>query len=206
MIRSLFAATFALGALAQPGLAASPTAAPKIGIAELKKGGYIVYFRHFETGKDTPDQVKADVAKCATQRNLNANGFVDAQRIGLLFEENAIPISKVFSSPFCRAWQSAAVAFRNYEVVDGLKLPPAKDYSEAQKAEMARALKPLLAAAPAAGTNTVIMAHDDNLPAAGGPELKAQGDAVIVKPDGKGGYDVVAEVKIGKWKAFLAGK
>lgn len=205
MIRSGFLAPLTLAVLAAPGLAASPTAS-KVSAADLKKGGYIIYFRHFETGKDTPDQVKADVVKCTTQRNLNAKGFVDAQRIGFLFEENAIPVSKVYSSPFCRAWQSAAVAFRNYQVVDGLKLPPAKDYTEGQKAEMAKALKPLLAASPDAGTNTVIMAHDDNLPAAGGPELKAQGDAVIIKPDGKGSFEVVAEVKIGKWKAFLGAK
>ncbi|MCA0399788.1 MAG: histidine phosphatase family protein [Proteobacteria bacterium] len=205
MIGLRLVASATLLALALPAFSASPVS-QKISAAELKKGGYIVYFRHFETGKDTPDQVKADVAKCATQRNLNAKGLMDAQKVGLFFEQNAIPVGKVFSSPFCRAWQSAAVAFRNYEVVDGLKLPPSKDYSDAQKADMAKALKPLLAAAPAPGTNTVIMAHDDNMPAVGGPELKAQGDAVIVKPDGKGGFEVVAEVKIGKWQTFLAGK
>jgi hypothetical protein len=45
------------------------------------------------------------------------------------------------------------------------------------------------------------MAHDDNMPAAGGPEIKTQGEAVIVKPDGAGGFRVVALIKPGRWTA-----
>lgn len=55
-------------------------------------------------------------------------------------------------------------------------------------------LLPLLAKAVPTGTSTVIMAHDDNMPAAGGPEIKTQGEAVIVKTDGRSGFTVVAHI------------
>jgi phosphohistidine phosphatase SixA len=168
--------------------------------SDLRAGGYVIYFRHFETGRDTPDQVTADINQCRTQRNINVEGFRQAQRVSDAFAHARIPVARVVASPFCRAWQSADLAFGRHERIDGLKLPPAKDYTPAQKEEMRKALLPFLTSRVAAGSNLVIMGHDDNLPAAGGPELKRQGDAVIMKPDEKGGFSVIAELKVSDWK------
>jgi hypothetical protein len=168
-------------------------------IEGLKRGGHIVYFRHFETGADTPDQHVMKLDDCATQRQLNEQGVRQAVRVRNAFQALKIPVGDVLASPFCRAWQSADLSFGRHVKVDGLKLPPSKDYTEADKAQMRAALVPLLAKAPAAGTNTIIMAHDDNMPAAGGPDIKTQGEAVIVKPDGRGGFAVVASIRPGRW-------
>jgi hypothetical protein len=111
----------------------------------------------------------------------------------------------VLASPFCRAWQSADLTFGRHTRVEGLKLPPSKDYTEADKQAMRETLLPLLGKVPTAGSNTIIVAHDDNLPAAGGPEIKTQGEAVVIKPDGKGGFAVVALIAPGRWSG-VAGR
>ena len=166
---------------------------------ELKKGGYVVYFRHFETGADFADQVTADIANCWSQRQVNSNGFRDARRIGKFFYDQKIPVSRVIASPFCRTWQSADLAFGRHERVDALKILPFKDYTPEQNIVMKAGVMPFIAVPPAAGTNVVVMAHDDNLTAAGGPLLDIQGEAAILKPDGKDGFTVVARLKPDQW-------
>lgn len=187
------------------GFATSPYAAELKGKAlvdALKQGGHVIYFRHFETGADTADQHLATLGQCATQRQLNESGARQAVRMRDAYVALAIPVGEVLASPFCRAWQSADLAFGRHTLNDGLKLPPSKDYTDADKRAMRDVLVPLLAKEPPRGTNTVIMAHDDNMPAAGGPEIKTQGEAVIVKPDGRGGFTVVAILKPGRWTSL----
>lgn len=192
--------------LAALGIATSPFAqeasgrlAPLKAIDALKQGGHIVYFRHFETGADTPDQHLVKLDDCASQRQLNEQGVRQAIVVRNAFQAMKIPVGEVLASPFCRAWQSADISFGRHVKVDGLKLPPSKDYTDADKRAMRDTLQPLLGKLPAPGTNTIIMAHDDNMPAAGGPEIKTQGEAIVVKPDGKGGFAVVAAIKPGRW-------
>lgn len=168
-------------------------------VEALQKGGYTLYFRHYETGADYADQHTATLGQCGTQRQLNAKGAQQAIAVRDAFTKLKIPVDEVLASPFCRAWQAADLSFGRHTKVEGLKLPPSKDYTEADKATMRDTLVPLLAKAPTSGSNRVIMAHDDNMPAAGGPEIKTQGEVVIVKPDGKGGFTVIAQVKPGAW-------
>lgn len=204
MTRSRIATLAAAIAMTAAGsLLAAERSNPRQAIEALKAGGYIVYFRHFETGADFPDQHTTTLGQCATQRQLNEKGAHQAIQVRHAFVKLGIPVGDVLASPFCRAWQSADLAFGRHVVVDGLKLPPSKDYTEADKKTMREALLPLLSKSPAAGTNTVIMAHDDNLPAAGGPEIKTQGEAVIVKPDGQGGFAVVAALKPSQWRGLI---
>jgi hypothetical protein len=201
-----------LGALlAALGIATSPFAQerpperlpPAKAIEALRQGGYIIYFRHFETGADTPDQHLVRLEDCSTQRQLNEQGVRQAVRVRNAFQAMKFPVGEVLASPFCRAWQSADLAFGRHVKIDGLKLPPSKDYTDADKAAMRAALLPLLGKDPAPGRNTVIMAHDDNMPAAGGPEIRTQGEAVILRPDGKGGFGVVALIKPGRWPGAI---
>ena len=168
-------------------------------LSELKKGGYVVYFRHFETGADFADQVTAKLDDCWTQRRINSAGFRDANRIGKFFNDQKLPVGRVLASQFCRSWQSADLAFGRHEVINALTILPAKDYSPEQNAVMKAGVMPFIAVEPAAGTNVIVMAHDDNLTAAGGPLLEVQGEAAIIKPDGKGGFVVVARLKPDQW-------
>ncbi len=172
-------------------------------LSELKKGGYVVYFRHFETGADFADQVTAKLDDCWTQRRINSTGFRDANRIGKFFNDQKIPVGRVLASQFCRSWQSADLAFGRHETINALTILPAKDYSAEQNAVMKAGVMPFIAVAPATGTNVIVMAHDDNLTAAGGPLLEVQGEAAIIKPDGMGGFAVVARLKPDQWTLLV---
>lgn len=165
----------------------------------LQDGGYVIFFRHAQTEVDYADQVFARMGFCATQRVLGEEGWQQARAIGQAFQELEIPVGQVYSSEYCRAWQTADLAFGRYEKVPGLNFAPAEDYTEADIAQMREGLMPLLTATPASGTNTVIVGHDDVFEAATGIYPEPQGVAYIVRPDGQGGFEIVANLLLEEW-------
>lgn len=58
----------------------------------------------------------------------------------------------------------------------------------------------LLSAVPASGKNTVTVGHDDVLEAAVGIYPEPQGIAYILRPDGRGGVEVIANVLVEEWE------
>ncbi|MBR8827407.1 MAG: histidine phosphatase family protein [Gomphosphaeria aponina SAG 52.96 = DSM 107014] len=168
-------------------------------LAALQQGGYVIYFRHAQTEKDYADQVSAVVGDCSTQRMLSETGWQQAKAIGAGFRDNNIPVGQVISSQYCRAWQTADLAFGKYEKNGDLNFPPAEEYTPEQVAQMKALLTPMLIAVPASGTNTVIVGHDDLFEAATGIYPDPQGMAYVVKPDGQGGFELVANMLPEEW-------
>lgn len=165
----------------------------------LKQGGYVIYFRHTQTEKDYADQVTAVMGDCSTQRMLSEVGWKQARTIGSAFRKYAIPFEQVISSQYCRAWQTADLAFGKYEKNADLNFPKAEDYTPEQTAQMKAQLTPMLAAVPTQGTNTIIVGHDDLFEAATGIYPDPQGMAYVVKPDGKGSFELIANMLPEEW-------
>lgn len=165
----------------------------------LKGGGYIIYFRHAQTEKDYADQIEAKMGDCSTQRMLSEAGWQQAREIGIAFEKMGFPVSQVYSSEYCRAWQTADLAFGRYQKNAGLNFAPAEEYTEAQIKQMRDSVMPLLTAMPAGGTNTIIVGHDDVFEAATGIYPEPQGVAYILKPDGKGSFEIIANLLPEEW-------
>ena len=165
----------------------------------LQQGGYVIYFRHAQTEKDYADQVTADVNNCATQRVLSETGWQQARTIGAAFKENSIPVSEVISSQYCRAWKTADLAFSKYEKNPALNFLPFEDYTDEQVAQMKANVMPFLTAVPASGTNTVIVGHDDIFESATGIYPDPQGMAYVVKPDGNGSFEIIANMLPEEW-------
>ncbi|KST61884.1 hypothetical protein BC008_07415 [Mastigocoleus testarum BC008] len=166
----------------------------------LKKGGYVIYIRHTQTEKDYADQVKAVMGNCSTQRVLSEVGWKQAKSIGEAFRKYDIPVNKVISSQYCRAWQTADLAFGRYEKNGDLNFPKAEDYTPEQVAQMKARLAPMLTAVPQQGKNTAIVGHDDLFEAATGIYPDPQGMAYIIKPDGKGSFELIANMLPKEWK------
>ncbi len=166
----------------------------------LRKGGHIIYIRHAQTDKDYADQAdpKLDLTNCGTQRTLSDKGWAQAKNIGSGFRKASIPVGKVFASDYCRAWQTADLAFGTFKRTSALNFAKSEEYNAAQRLEMKTAVMPLLTAMPAIGTNTVIVGHDDVFDAATGYYPKPQGMAYILKPDGKK-FTIVATVAAEGW-------
>lgn len=168
-------------------------------LSALQDGGFVIYFRHAQTESDYADQVTADPTNCATQRQLSSAGFEQTRAIRVGFTETDIPVGDVLASQYCRAWQTADLAFGRSERLADLNFPASEEYDDAQVEQMRQALTPLLTAEPPAGQNTVIVGHDDLFDAVTGLYPEPQGIAYVVDPDGAGGFELVANVLPEQW-------
>ncbi|WP_224816175.1 histidine phosphatase family protein [Hasllibacter sp. MH4015] len=168
-----------------PLLAALPAlaqdAAPSDLIEALQDGGHVVYIRHAQTESDYADQVTADPQNCATQRVLSRTGWQQALHIGAMIEGHGIPVGDVLSSEYCRAWQTAGLAFGTFSETSALNFEPAEEYTDAQFEAMRARVEPLIAAPIAEGTNRVIVGHDDPFEAVTGIYPEPQGVAYVLR-------------------------
>ena len=144
----------------------------------LREGGFVIYFRHAAT--DTAADQNVDFRYCSTQRNLSQLGKDQAAEIGVAFEALGIPVGEVRSSEFCRAKETAELAFGRVEVDPGLT--PLPEDSEEEKAAKAEAFAGLLSTPPEPGTNRVVVGHQSNI-ASVLPDLElAEGEAAVFLP------------------------
>jgi phosphohistidine phosphatase SixA len=172
---------------------------------ELKKGGYILYFRHFHTDhtKWHEDPIKPKhaemtvndfLATCEQQRPLTEFGRRRAKEIGAFIKKHGIPIGKVLSSPYCRVVESATLlAGRGpddtpYELVHR--------GGQLTYEIMAKNVRPHLGKIPAAGTNTILMAHR---PQMDDIRFIEEGECFVLKPLGDGKFNLVGTIYDSDW-------
>jgi phosphohistidine phosphatase SixA len=158
----------------------------------------VIYFRHADTGPAYLEQ-GVDLKRCETQRNLNDNGREEARLIGAQFKLLKIPVGEVLASEFCRCKETADLAFGRYKLEPMLTGVSRSTETAPRREQAIAALKKMLSSTPAQGTNTVLVSHGYNLWDAEGFHLGTQGEAAIYKPDGKGGYVLVARVLPREW-------
>lgn len=174
-------------------------------IEELRKGGYILYFRHFHTDhtKWHEDPVKPKhaemtvqdfLATCDQQRPLTDFGRRRASDVGTLLRKQDIPVGKVLASPYCRAVESATL-------VAG-RAPDETTYALLHRGGgltyemMATNVRPLLGAIPDSGTNTILMGHR---PQMDDIRLIEEGECFVLRPLGGGRFDLVGTIYDSDW-------
>jgi phosphohistidine phosphatase SixA len=176
-------------------------------LEDMKKGGYVVVIRHGRTNEsaDTKDASPLDLSNCSGQLMLNEVGTRQAQAIGEAFKKAEVPVGKVIASTYCRAMETGRLAFGKAEPSDALLLeafvPAPGTPAPAPWPQRVDMMKELIAAEPAAGTNTILITHFPNVRAMLGVQI-GFGDAAIVKPNGHGGVTVVARITAKEWAAF----
>jgi phosphohistidine phosphatase SixA len=164
----------------------------------LRRGGYVIYFRHAATDRGGVDSVEWPRER---QRNLSEAGRADAEAIGRAFRALGIPVGRVLASPFYRTMDTAQLAFGRFEVAPEL-LGLLSD--DAGRAERAAAARRLLGTPPEPGLNTVLVAHQSNLQDATGVSLP-EGGAAVVQPLGSGAFRLVARPTPADWTALARG-
>ena len=178
-------------------LLAAPAAADTLGA--LRAGGLVVFLRHAETGPPHPDSATAVIGDCDTQRGLNETGRAQARAIGEAIRDLRIPIAEVRASPFCRTMETAVLAFGDAVPDFSLALP--RELDARAHAGMGEALRALAAAPPTRG-NLVLVGHSYHMINAGGPRPDPQGAAVVLRPDGAGGFTTLALIPPDGWPAL----
>jgi len=169
-------------------------------VKELKKGGYIIYFRHGTTAdfgeKDVAD---ADLDDCARQRNLSEEGRTQTKSIGQAFRQLEIPVGAVYASPYCRCIETAKNLFGKVEKTRALHF--AIHLRNADRASVTSQLLDLLGTPPASGTNTAMISHTANLQEAVGVWPKPEGVAHVFKPGKDGQFTYVGVMQPDMWIA-----
>lgn len=168
----------------------------------LQQGGYVVYLRHTNTDNSTKDQNHNDLSSCATQRLLSAEGKAEAKAIGEAIKRLGVKVGAVLSSPYCRAMDTAQIAFGKAEASPTLRY--ATPLTKEEKAAVNEELRHLLSTAPTGGTNTILVSHNSNLKDATGVWPKNPGVAHVFKPLGGGKFEEVGKIEANEWPTLVA--
>jgi phosphohistidine phosphatase SixA len=167
-------------------------------VDELRKGGFVLYVRHASTDFSKDDTRMASFEDCANQRPLTDKGRDEARALAGEIKRLRIPIGKVYASPFCRTVETALLAFGSAEKMQEVRGGPLRS-DDPKRYE---ALKHLLAAAPAPGTNNVIASHGNPFYAVFGAPYLAEGELAVVRPGGKAGFTLAGRIRLEDWSAL----
>ena len=155
-----------------PGRADDKTAAHAM-VRELRKGGFLLYFRH--GNREKWDSVIAfDIHEVATRQDasrstyrdavcLSPQGREEALMIGQILELAQVPVGHVVASPVCRARQTAQLAFGRLDETEValVHTPVVNQDNELAFKEGLRKVLTEVTLRP--GTNTVISAHENTI-------------------------------------------
>ena len=166
-------------------------------LQELRKGGYILYFRHTATDFSRNDDAMTSFDDCASQRNLTGAGRAQARAIGESIRALAIPVDKVIVSPYCRTVETGMLIFGRAEKSSDVRGGP----GTANSPERYAGLRKLLSTSPPAGTNFAIASHGNPFHAVAGPPYLAEGEAAVVRPLGTD-FEIVARIRSERWSAL----
>jgi broad specificity phosphatase PhoE len=207
--RSVIAVAAFCGLLAASGFAVSDRAAADNAnlLQALRAGGSVIVVRHGATFPDQADTDPLNFDNVATQRNLNEQGKALAKAFGDAIRQAGIPIGKVFTSKYNRAYETAVIA--GFEEIEktaditegGLVVSPNENNRRVQ------AFRKLLGTAPRAGTNTILITHKPNIVDALGKDWfdVKEGEASVFHPE-NGSYTLIARVQMEEWPRITAAK
>ncbi len=166
----------------------------------LRDGGLVILVRHGATFTDQADTDPFNFENISAQRNLNDNGKALARSFGEALRQAGVPVGKVYTSKFNRAYETATIAgFTDIErtadlTEGGLVVTPNENNRRAD------ALRKLLGTSPKPGTNTVLITHKPNILDALGKDWfdVKEGEASIFRPE-NGRYVLVARLQMADW-------
>ena len=197
----LFAATLCAPAWAQTSATRSSLPprelSPSQVLAELRHGGYVLYFRHAATDFSQNDEKMKGYEDCASQRNLTDNGRADARAAGAAIRELRIPVERVLASPFCRTVETAQLLFGRAERMPEVRGGPTAPAGSERYA----ALRKILATPVPPRTNLVVVSHGNPFYSVAGPPYLAEGEAAVIRPLGAD-FRVVARIRIDDWETL----
>ena len=171
----------------------------------LRAGGLVIVVRHGATFPDRADTDPLNFDNIAAQRNLNDKGKALAKAFGDALRQARIPVGKVYTSKYNRAYETAVLAGstdieKTADLTEGgLIVSPNENNRRAE------AFRKMLAAAPKDHTNTILITHQPNIVAALGKDWfdVKEGEASIFRP-ADGGYKLVARVQMDEWPRIAA--
>ena len=157
----------------------------------LRQGGTIALFRHARA-PGTGDPANFRLEDCSTQRNLSVEGRQQAQKIGQQFTAQQIPVERVLSSRWCRALDTARLAFGDRTEPS----PPLDSFFSGRQQEEAqtRALRQIVETWRSKGV-LVLVTHQVNITALTGV-FPSEGEMLVLRPKSGKGFALVGRIKL----------
>jgi phosphohistidine phosphatase SixA len=173
----------------------------------LRAGGFVIVFRHGATFPNQADTDPLNFDDIAAQRNLNDKGKVLAKAFGDAVRRVGIPVGKVYTSKYNRAYETAVIAgFKDIErtadlTEGGLVVSPNENNRRIE------AFHKMLGTAPQPGTNTILITHKPNIVDGLGKDWfdVKEGEASLFRPE-NGSYKLVVRVQMEEWPYIAAAK
>jgi phosphohistidine phosphatase SixA len=167
-------------------------------VASLTKGGYVLVMRHASSPREVPDKGTANPDNLKMERQLDEAGRAGSAAMGKVLRDMKIPVGEVLSSPTYRALETVRFAqLQNpqphAELGDGGRSMQGVGESEGAWLRDRATHLPQ-------GTNRIIVTHMPNISRAF-PDWGsvADGEVVVIGPDGKGGTVAVGRIRIEEW-------
>jgi hypothetical protein len=167
-------------------------------VAELRKGGYILYIRHTSTDFSKDDSRSSSFEDCASQRPLTDKGRDEARAVGDHLRRLGIPVDKVHASPFCRTVETAMLVFGKAEKTQEVRGGPVNS----DDPKRYDGLRKLLSTPPAPGFNNAVSSHGNPFYALFGAPYLAEGEIAVVRPGRTAGFALVGRLKLADWPAL----
>lgn len=169
----------------------------------LRNGGYVLYMRHGNSDTSRPDRVpQVDLNDCSTQRPLTEEGREVAAQVGIAIRKLKIPVGEIYSSPMCRAKESAQAAFGNDITLDN-NLMYTSNLTDEEKKPILQKTRELLSKPVTKGVNRVVVAHAPNLMDLMGYFPKPEATVVIFRPHEARGFEYLGSITPDQWQQFL---
>lgn len=195
-------------------VAPSPTPGPTEDtrlVAQLRRGGLVVYLRHGQTDWGQNDRELAWVPEmledrsllsdCDRQRLLNDEGREQARAIGAAISRLGIPVGPVLSSGWCRTQETARLAFGRVDVVpDRLFDTGYLGSGSSERDHYKAALRSFLSEPVGAGSNRFLVGHGPQIDDAARVVLQ-EGEAAVFRPEG-GGFKLLTRLAPAGWDAL----
>jgi phosphohistidine phosphatase SixA len=205
--RAATALVFSLGLLAMLGTAVPGSAAEndKEIAQALRAGGLVIVVRHGATFPDQADTDPLNFDNISAQRNLNDKGKALARAFGDAFRQVGIPVGKVYTSKYNRAYETAVIAgFKDIEKTadlteGGLVVSPNENNRRIE------AFHKMLGTTPQSGSNTILITHKPNIVDALGKDWfdVKEGEASIFRPQ-NGSYNPLARLQMDEWSGVAS--
>jgi phosphohistidine phosphatase SixA len=173
--------TLIVGVLASPLLVGfRPVADQSVSLAALDNNLHVILMRHGDApGRNEP--VGFNLDDCSTQRNLSDKGRNEARELGEMFRGRGINITKVLTSRWCRARETAELlklgAVENAPAFDNLEI------NKQRAAELLDREREQIASWRGPGV-LLIVTHGSNIKALTGLDLE-QGAMIVTNPIGR---------------------
>lgn len=198
-VTALVSLSVTAGILLTAGNARGQSISDEALVKTLQKGGCIIVMRHTSSPREVPDKQTANPDNVKPERQLDAEGRATAAAMGDALRRLKIPIGDVLTSPTYRALETVRYA----------KLGTPQPHEElgdngqsmqGGTAAQAAWLQKQVTRFPT-GSNTIIITHLPNLTGAFPQQAAgiADGESMILGPDGKGSWTLLARVKIDEW-------